>query len=163
MPQGPGDREASLVRRGVLRALKGRGEADSHEQAFRAQQPSSDLAPGLRADPVDQATTHGGELSCRSGDVSDLELDAGLRDRDLGGPLCGPEAGIRRLRKRPEAEVLCPFKLVGEHVVAVVTLEAQTQGVRVEGPRGVRVSHDRGDTRYSSPGPRRSRAIPERI
>jgi hypothetical protein len=54
------------------------GVADSHEQAFRAQKPRGDLAPGLRADTVDQAITLGGELSCGNGDISDLELDAGL-------------------------------------------------------------------------------------
>jgi hypothetical protein len=97
---------------------------------------------------VNQVIILGGELSCGSGDVSDLELDAGLRNRNLGRPLGGSETGIRGLRKRPESEVLCPFEVVGLHVVAFVPLETKTQGISVERARGVRVSHDRGDARH---------------
>src|SRR6202012_111767 len=80
--------------------------------------------------------------------VSDLELDACLRDRDLVRPFCSSEAGIRRLRKGPESEVLRPFQLVGENVVTFLALKAQAQGVSVEGPRPLSVSHDRSDARY---------------
>ena len=88
-----------------------RGVADGDEQAFRAQQPSGDLGPRLRAGLVDQPTTLGLEFGGRGGDVWDLELDAGLGDRDVGGPFGGAETSVGRFRERPQTEVLGPFEL----------------------------------------------------
>ena len=34
-------------------------------------------------------------------------------------------AGVRRFRKGREAEVLCAFELLGEHVVAVLAFKGQ--------------------------------------
>ena len=51
----------------------------------RTQQPSGDLAPGFRAGIVDQPDSPSMEFGGCHGDVSDLELDTGLRSRDFGG------------------------------------------------------------------------------
>src|SRR5580704_3884982 len=111
----------------LLLVLKCRREANSHEQAFRTQEPSGDLAPRLRAGSVNQVVVLGGQLIGRSGNVGHLELDTGLRNRDLSRPLRGSEAGSRRLGEGPQSKVFCPFKLVSEQVVALVALEVKTQ------------------------------------
>jgi hypothetical protein len=97
---------------------------------------------------MDEVIPLGGELSCRSGHISNLEFDTGLGDGSTSRPFGGSEAGIRRLRKGPETEVFCPFQLVREHVVALSSLETKPQGVRVEGSRGLGISHNRGNARY---------------
>src|SRR5436305_509838 len=97
---------------------------------------------------VDEPITLRLQLGGCGGDVSDLELDAGLRNWDVGGPFSGAEAGLRRFRKRPQPEVFRPFQLLGENVVALFTLKGQAQGVPVERASRASVSHDRGDARY---------------
>src|SRR4051812_31529162 len=62
----------------------------------------------------------------------DLELDGSLRDADIGGPLDRPEAGLRRLRQRPHAEVVAAADLLAVEVV--LTRERQAQRVEVELP-----------------------------
>ena len=97
--------------------MERRGVAHGDEQTLRAQQPSGDLTPGLRAGIVDKPIGLRRKLgSCGScgSDVSDLELDARLWHGDVGGPFGGTETGVGRLRKGPQPEVLYSFELVGK-------------------------------------------------
>ena len=87
----------------VVCSVERRGIADGDEQAFRTQQSGGDLGPRLRTGLVDEPIALGFELGACSGDVRDLELDAGLGDRDVGGPFGSAETGPRGFRKGPQA------------------------------------------------------------
>ena len=52
--------------------------------------------------------------------ILDLEFQAYLRHRSVGGPLRGAEAGLRRLRKGPDAEVLTATDPLTVEVVAAL-------------------------------------------
>ena len=52
--------------------------------------------------------------------IGDLELDAGLRDRSVGGPLIAVEARPRGLPQRPDAEVLGSGDLLAVQVVVAL-------------------------------------------
>ena len=81
--------------------VKHRGVTDRDEQALGAQQPRGDQGPGLGAGLVDEPMTLGHEFSRRRGNVGDLELDACVRNGDLGRPFGGAKASVRRFRQRP--------------------------------------------------------------
>ena len=84
-----------------------RGVADGDEQPLRAQKSVSDLHPQLGAGLVDEPMALGGEFGGCGGHIRDLELDAGLGDRDVGRPYGGARTGCRRFREGPQAE-MCP-------------------------------------------------------
>jgi hypothetical protein len=44
--------------------------------------------------------------------IGDVELETGLRDGPIGGPCRRPEASLRRLVQRPDAEVLAARELL---------------------------------------------------
>jgi hypothetical protein len=100
---------------------------------------------------VDEPTALVFEFRGCGGNISDLELDAGLGDWDVGGPFGGAETGVRRFREGSQPEVFRPFQLLGEHVFALFALFAlkgQAQVVPIERASCVSVSHIRGDTCY---------------
>src|SRR3954454_13752902 len=90
------------------------------------------------------------ELRCRLANLvaaSDLELDADLRDRPIRRPLVGAKAGLRRLRQRPDTEVLAALDLAA---VDVVTFPIQWQAEFLDEQLAAarRVGGDQGDARY---------------
>src|SRR6056297_210813 len=105
------------------------------------------LAPRLGLGAVDQALALRLELGRRLGDgglVRHLELDRGLRDGIGVGPVVRPEAGVRRHRQRPDAQVLHAGERVAGQVLALA-LERQTEEITIEGGALLRVRDDRGD------------------
>src|SRR2546429_2626663 len=81
--------------------------------------------------------------------VGDLELEADLRQRAIGRPLAGPEAGPGGLAQRPDAEVLGALDLLAVEVVIVGgALQRKAEGVDVQlaTPWGIGGDHsDAGD------------------
>src|SRR4051812_11560798 len=109
-----------------------RRERDPDHDVLARLEPCDRLAPWLLARVVEQLVTAPAPLLGRGLDgfgVLDLELDAYLRHRPLGGPFGRAEARLRRLRERPDAEVLAAADALA---VDVVVAARQRQAERVD-------------------------------
>ncbi len=137
------DRSAGFVHPG--------SEADPHDQTLRRLHPGHRLTPRFGAGLVEQRVAGVGELLRRRRyrlDGGHLELDARLRHRPVGRPLGRAEAGLRRLRERPHAEVPGTADLLTEDVLVLLAgaLQREAQRVDVQPAAGGRV---RGDHRHA--------------
>jgi hypothetical protein len=105
-------------------------EGETHDRSFGRQDPGNYLTPGFGASGMKQRVSGRLELLRSTGDsvcVLELELDADLRDRCIGGPVGSAEAGLSRFRERPHAEVLAAFDVLTGVVVAIKLLERETR------------------------------------
>lgn len=104
--------------------MEERGVTHCDQETFRAQEASGDLHPRFRTGLVDELIALCCEFVGCGGYISDLELDAGLRDWNVNRSLCGAETSACGLRKRPQFKVLCSFQLVSEDIVPLFALKA---------------------------------------
>ncbi|MFI5268667.1 MAG: hypothetical protein ACHQ7M_14935 [Chloroflexota bacterium] len=100
------------------------------------------------------------QLPCRHVNIVNVELDPGLRRRQVGGPLGRAKAGLGGLGQGPHREMLHPIDAAGMEVVAVF-LKRQPQAVAVETARASNVGGNRPETSdkkhlHPSPSPLRT-------
>ncbi|MDZ7706696.1 MAG: diguanylate cyclase [Trueperaceae bacterium] len=99
------------------------------------------LAPWIRRWPCASSSA---AASATAASLGHLELDSGLRNGVRLGPVVGAEAGVRRHRQRPDAQMLHACELLAGQVLALA-LEGQAQEVAVERGALLRIGDDRGD------------------
>lgn len=110
--------------------MQGRSEGDADDCSLGGEQAGDELAPRLLAGRVQQIVACGGELlggGVEGGAVGDLELDADLGHREVGGPFVLAEAGLGSLGQRPDAEMPGPGELFAVEVAGSGLVEGQVE------------------------------------
>ena len=105
---------------------------DADDQAILGEKPGHRLSPRLGAGRVQQFEARALKLVTRRRDgirVRHLELDRRLRNHPAGGPPRRAEARLRRLRERPQAEVLAAGDAPAGVVAIALALQRKAEGI----------------------------------